>query len=167
MKDIKVLRQSARKGNARKAKVRKFWYLLEYYCDYDWTCYFSGNCSTKCCRCIESGQACANFSQCNTEVCENTEPLIEMRSEEDIDESFWTLMFRLWMFNLFCSHITWQNYCFFLLTINFQFDVFSSDNTFYIEIFQSNLYLISYGWTKKPVILRTSSQNSTSAWVFS
>ena len=33
--------------------------------------------------------------------------------------------------------------------INFWFHVFSSDNTFHIEIFQCNLYLTSYGSTKK------------------
>ena len=35
--------------------------------------------------------------------------------------------------------------------INFWFHVFSSDNTFHIEIFQCNLYLTSYGSTKKGV----------------
>ena len=32
----------------------------------------------------------ADFCQCNAEVCENTDPLVEMRSEEDedINESF-------------------------------------------------------------------------------
>ena len=160
MKDIKVLRRSARKGNARKAKVRKFWYRLEYYCDYDWTCSFSGNCSTKRYRCSKWDQVCTDFCQCNVEVCENNDPLMEMRSEEDedIDGSFWTLVSRLRMFNVFCRHITWQNHCFFfLLTINFRFDVFFFNNTLYIEIFQCNLYLTYYGWTNKSIILRTSS----------
>ena len=66
---------------------------------------------------------------------------------ENIDEHFWTLVSTLRTFNVFCSHITWKIYCFFLLTINFRFDVFSSDNTLYTEIFQCNLYLTSYGWT--------------------
>ena len=138
MKDIKFLRQYARKENARKANVRKFWYLLEYYFDYDCTCFFSGSCSTKRCRCSISGQAWKGFCQCNVEVCEHTDPLMHMRSEadEDIDESFWTLVSRPETFNVFCNHITWQNYCFFLLKINFRFDVFSSNNTLYIEIFQ-------------------------------
>ena len=169
MKDLKFLQQSARKGNARKAKVRKFWYLLQYCCDYGCTCYFSGNCFTKRCRCSKSGQACTDFCRCNTEVCENTDPLMEVRSEEDedIDKSFWILVSRLLTFNVFCSHITWQNYCVFLVTINFRFDVFSSDNTLYIEIFQCKLYLTSYGWTNKSVILLTSSQIPTSALAFS
>ena len=47
LKNIKILRESARKGNARKPKVRKFLYIFEYYCDYDFTYYFLGNCSTK------------------------------------------------------------------------------------------------------------------------
>ena len=66
---------------------------------------------------------------------------------ENIDEHFWTLVSTLRTFNVFCSHITWKIYCFFLLTINFRFDVFPSDNTLYTEIFQCNLYLTSYGWT--------------------
>ena len=47
-------------------------------------------------------------------VCENTDPLMEMsnKEDEDIDESFSTLLPRLWTFNVFFSYITWQNYCF-------------------------------------------------------
>ena len=105
--------QSARNENARKTKIRKFWYLLEYYCDYDYTCFFSENCSTKHCRCSKSGQACTDLFQCNAEVCKYTDPLMKKRSEEDkdIDESLWTLLSRLRTFNVFCSHIAWQN-CF-------------------------------------------------------
>ena len=66
----KNLMAKSRKGNARKAKVRKFWYLLGYYCDYDCTCYFSGNCSIKHCHCSKSGQVCTDFCQPNVEVCE-------------------------------------------------------------------------------------------------
>ena len=125
-----------RKRNAGKAKVRKFWYQLEYYCDYGYTCYFSGNCSTKHCHCSKSGQSYTDFWQCNAEVCENIDAIKEMMSEEDedVDESFWTLVSRLATFNVFCNHITWQNYCFFLLTINFLLDVFSTGNTLYSVI---------------------------------
>ena len=142
MKDIQILLQTLRKWNAIKGKVRNFWYLLEYYCDYDCTCYFSGNCSSKRRR-SKSGQVCPDFCQCNAKVSENTDSLMEMRKEEgdDNDESFWTLVLRLRTFSVFCSHVTWQNITIFLLKINFRFEVFSSDNTFYIEIYQCNLYL--------------------------
>ena len=40
---------------------------------------------------------------------------------------------------------------FFPLKLNFRFDVFSSDITLCVEIFQCNLYLTSYGWTNKSV----------------
>ena len=42
MKDTNILQQSAKKGNAREAKVGEILYLLEYYCDYDCTCNFLG-----------------------------------------------------------------------------------------------------------------------------
>ena len=127
---------------------------------------FSGNCSTKRCRCSKSGQACTDFCQCNTEVSKNTDPLMEMRTEEDenIDESFWKLVSRVRTFNIFCSHTI----ILFPSDDKFSiFDVFSSDITLYIEIFQCNLYLTSHGSTNQSVILRTSSQIPTLAWVFS
>ena len=142
---------------------------MEYYWHYDCTCYFSVNCCTKRCRRSKSEQAWEGFCQCNAEVCENTAPLMEMRSEEDedFDESFWTLVSRLLTFNVFCSHITWQNCCLFSSEDKFPIWRLSSDNTLYMEIFQCNLYLGSYGRTKKSVILCTSSQIHISAWVFS
>ena len=161
MKNIKILRQSARKGNARKAKVREFWNIIVIMIA---PAIFQGIVLPS----VALQQIRASLHRRNAEVCENTDPLMEMRSEEveDIDESLWTSVSRLWTFNVFCSHITWQNY-FFLLTINFRFDIFSSDNTLYFKTFQCNLYFTSYGWTNKSVILRTSSQIPTSAWVFS
>ena len=95
-----ILRQSAKKGNARKAKeILIFtgillWLLVVFF------------------RELFYKELC----QCNAEVGEDTDSLTEMKSEEDedIDESFWTVVFRLQTFNVFCSHITWQNYCFFL-----------------------------------------------------
>ena len=88
---------------------------------------------------------CAQTFANVTQKCATT--LMEMRREEDepINESFWTLMSRFWAFSIFCSHITWI-IVFFLLTKNFWLDVFSSDNTLYIDIFQCNLYLTSYGY---------------------
>ena len=62
---------------------------MDYYCDNDYSCFFSENCSTKHCRCSKSGQVCTGLFQCNAEVCKNTDPLMKTRSEEDkdIDES--------------------------------------------------------------------------------
>ena len=103
LKNIKILRESARKGNARKPKVRKFWYILEYYCDYDFTYYLLENCSTKRCLCRKSGQVCTYWGVQKHWPADGDE---EWRRRRDIDESFWTLVSRLRTFNIFGSHIT-------------------------------------------------------------
>ena len=123
---------------------------------------FSGNCSTKRCRCSKSGQACTDFCQCNTEVSKNTDRwwrwgLKKTKTLMKVSEH-WCPEFGRSIYSAVIQLF------YFLLTI---FDVFPSNITLYIEIFQCNLYLTSHGSTNQSVILRTSSQIPTLAWVFS